>query len=789
MKGQDVFISILDATDLLSIVGAEVLIKDEKGLEVFRGKSNYQGKLFLSEIIPKKGSIDINHPAYIGHSSKLQEAHQKGFQFFLESKSFDLEQIVFTANKHKEKKENVPYQINVITSKEIAFYNPPSSADLLAQQGVFVQKSQLGGGSPNLRGFEANKVLLVVDGVRMNNAIYRAGHLQNVITIDPNMIDRTEVLLGPGSIIYGSDALGGVMHFYTRDPRLGGPDKKNIKTQVFGRYGTAANEKTLHADLNLGYEKWGLITSFTATEFGDLRVGTQRNNVAEDFGTLRQIPTVIAGIDSAILNDDINVLRGSGYSQYDFMTKALFVPSEKLTHTLNLQVSQSSNIPRFDRLSQVQNGLPRFSQWDYGPQKRLMLHYKLKLFGEKTFYDQLSFVAAYQGIEESRITRNFGYTKQNNRVEQVDILSLNLDASKRIGRQHEIAYGLEAVRNEVASEAFQQNLITEEILPLSTRYPDGGSQMHFLAAYATHKWFVSDRLSIASGMRVNSIDLEANFLDQSYFPKQTNDINQHALALSGKLGLVFNGTNGFRLSSMLSTGFRAPNLDDVTKVFDSQPGNVVVPNSDLKPEYTYNGELQLSQRFGDRLYLSITGFYTFYDDAIVVRNTQLYGQDSIVYDGVLSQVQSNVNARQAYIVGASSEQKLNLGKLSLEHNVTFTYGQVLEEDVPLDHIPPIFGKVNLSYEQKRFQFNAYVHYQGWKRLDRFSPRDFNNLIFTSPEGAPAWWTLNAKASLALNPKLTLQAGVENLLDLHYRPFSSRISAPGRNLIFSLRTSF
>jgi hemoglobin/transferrin/lactoferrin receptor protein len=94
--------------------------------------------------------------------------------------------------------------------------NPQTSADLLANSGhVFVQKSQLGGGSPMIRGFSTNRVLITVDGIRLNNAIFRGGNVHNVISINPFNIEKTEIILGSGSVIYGSDAIGGVMNFYT----------------------------------------------------------------------------------------------------------------------------------------------------------------------------------------------------------------------------------------------------------------------------------------------------------------------------------------------------------------------------------------------------------------------------------------------------------------------------------------------------------------------------------------------------------------------------------------------
>ena len=126
----------------------------------------------------------------------------------------NLNEITVSATKFAEHKKYIPQQVLTISAKKMAFFNQQTTAELLTHTGnVLVQKSQLGGGSPVIRGFEANKVLLVVDGVRMNNAIFRGGHLQNVITMDNTILDKTEILFGPSSVMYGSDALGGVIAF------------------------------------------------------------------------------------------------------------------------------------------------------------------------------------------------------------------------------------------------------------------------------------------------------------------------------------------------------------------------------------------------------------------------------------------------------------------------------------------------------------------------------------------------------------------------------------------------
>ena len=185
-----------------------------------------------------------------------------------------MDEAVVSVNKWEQKLNEVPNKIIKVSKYDILRNNPQTSADLLGQSGtVFIQKSQLGGGSPMIRGFATNRVLLVVDGVRMNNAIYRSGNLQNIISIDPLSTEAAEVIFGPGSLIYGSDAIGGVMDFHTLEPRFSKTDKMQAKGAVLGRYSSANQEKTGHADLNLGWKKWSILTSVSFSRFDDLKMG------------------------------------------------------------------------------------------------------------------------------------------------------------------------------------------------------------------------------------------------------------------------------------------------------------------------------------------------------------------------------------------------------------------------------------------------------------------------------------------------------------------------------------
>ena len=168
-------------------------------------------------------------------------------------KEVNLDEVVVAVNKWEQKLNEVPNKITKVSKTEILRNNPQTAADLLNQTGtVFIQKSQLGGGSPMIRGFATNRILLVIDGVRMNNAIYRSGNLQNIISIDALSTQTAEVIFGPGSLIYGSDAIGGVMDFHTLDARFDKEKKMFVGGSALARYSTANKENTFHADIKIG---------------------------------------------------------------------------------------------------------------------------------------------------------------------------------------------------------------------------------------------------------------------------------------------------------------------------------------------------------------------------------------------------------------------------------------------------------------------------------------------------------------------------------------------------------
>jgi len=753
----------------------------------------------IADIASFKNSdtLIFNHLAFEQVKMTKKDLAATGNTIYLSGFVINLNEVVLSANKVEEKYRDLAIKIDIIPAKQIRFTNPQTSADLLQQSGnVFVQMSQLGAGSPVIRGMETSRILLVVDGVRLNNAIYRAGHLQSVVTIDPVVLQRVEVLHGPGSVIYGSDAMGGVMHFYTKNPVLSGSGKVFTSGDAFVRFSSASGEKAGNVSLNAGWKKFGVFVSGSFKDIGDLREGAKRDSKYGDWGKSLYYAEQINGKDSMVANPDPLIQKNSGYSQYDILTKAMWKPNQGHAVTLNLQYSNSSDIPRYDRLTEFSGGMLKYAEWYYGPQTRSLVSLKSEWFNKSFFFDYANVTAAWQNISEDRISRSFGKSRKKHQEETVNVLSLNIDMMKKIFSKSEFRYGLEQTINYVGSKAYNENINDGSITyDAATRYPDGGDRMTGSAAYISNNWEISKKLIFSQGLRISHVTLLAKYtpemLEITQFP-YPDDITQDNTAINWSIGLVVMPNGGWRLAANLSTGFRAPNIDDISKLNDSNSADqlLIVPNPDLKPEYASNAELTLGKTFGDKVQIEATGFYTLLDEAFVVRPFLYNGQDSVEFDGALCAVQALQNAEKAEIYGFEASLIVKLTKnLSLKSNLNYTLGKVKEENSPLDHIPPMFGMTSLRLELTRFTCEIYARYNGWKHIKDYSLSGEDNEAYATPDGMPSWYTFNVRAGYQFNRYLNLQAGIDNIVNQHYRLFASGISAPGRNLILTLRASF
>jgi hemoglobin/transferrin/lactoferrin receptor protein len=702
-----------------------------------------------------------------------------------------LSEVVVYANKFPTASKNIVQTIGLITDK--TFINQQANtADILTSSGqVFVQKSQLGGGSPVIRGFEASRVLLMVDGIRMNSAIFRAGHLQNIITVDNMILDRVEINYGPSSTMYGSDALGGVVNLFTKNPTLNTSAAWKTNGNVIYRYANGQNENRQHIDINIANNKWAYLTSFTNSSFGDLRQGNKRSSAYPDFGKRLFYVTRENGVDIANDNSSqVNIQKTTGYTQTDLLQKIMYKPSANVEHLLNIQLSNSSNINRYDRLTETSKGLPVYSEWYYGPQVRNMVGYKYAASALKGYFQALTVNTNYQHLEESRISRKFKSSNKDFRIENVDILGVNADLLHQ-QKNGDLHFGLESYYNIVKSTAYRNNIVTSANSAITTRYSDGPTNMAYQAVYLQQTKYLDAHWVLNEGIRLNMVQLNAQFKDTSLMHFPFTEAKQSNAAFTGNLGLAYNAEDGYRLTFGLSSGFRAPNIDDLTKVFDTKTGYVVVPNKDLKPEYTYNAEVSLSKT-STAFSWGASLFYTWFKNALVADKFTWNGQSKINYQGVLSDVYATQNKAKAIVYGFNLNVRLRImDNTDIAGTYTYTKGTYNDgsKEMPLDHIPPSYGRLGIKHGNEKWNAEVFSVFNGWKRIADYNLNGEDNEIYATKDGMPSWMTLNFASYY--NPRKNISVGfqIENITDLNYRYFASGISAVGRNYILSCKLSF
>jgi len=743
------------------------------------------------EMFKSGEQINFRHPSYLNFKSTLKKLKSQGYIVLLINDPVKLDEIIISVSRRKQAKTEVPNMISTIGIEEVFKMNPQTTADLLGSKGgVFIQKSQMGGGSPMIRGFSANRVLLVVDGVRMNNAIFRSGNLHNVISLDANSIENTEIIFGPGSVIYGSDALGGVMSFNTLMPRLSTSNKYRMANHVLTRYSTANNEKTIHGDFNYGTNKWAALISATYSDFDDLKMGSSGPD--EYLRPEYVSKSKFDGADHIISNDNQKLQCYTGYSQLNLMLKARYRPSNVFEVNFGSHYSTSSDIPRYDRYIVYSGENLKYGAWDYGPQKWMMQLLNIQVKKETSLFDQVNLIGGYQGFTESRKDRKLNDPELNIREEKLSVFSANIDFDKSIDENNLLYYGIEGYFNTVNSTGETVNLLDDSTEPAASRYPDDSKYRSF-AGYLTYKFNYKKKITLQAGIRYTLTNLKGEFSQNFYnFPFSGFDATN--LAVNGNIGFVWHPTEEWQVNVLAATGFRSPNIDDVAKVFDSEPGNVVVPNPGLKPEYAKGIELDIIKTFHQKARFELNGFYTRLKDAMVRRDFALNGADSIMYDGEISKVEALVNAESAYIYGGSfSFDYLFTNYLRTRHSITFTKGED-SEGKPVRHVPPAFGNSHLILETQKWFVDLYAQYSGEIDFENLaeSERDKPHLYAEDKEGnpySPSWWTLNLKSSYKVNKQITLSGGIENILDKRYHPYSSGVVAPGINTIFSAILSF
>ena len=800
-------------------VGQEVLIVDDNNNPIpnvflfnesksISALSNISGEVNISRFNLNE-LIYIQHPIY--ESSPIRKIEVlKTKKINVTETIYEIPEIFLDEAKNTDNIKNNSEQKIFISRKEINKLNTENIADLLEKKGgISVQKSQFGGGSPNIRGFEANKILLVVDGVRLNNAIYRSGHVQNIISIDESVLEDVAVTFGPSSVLHGSDALGGSIHMKTKN--LYFKNSPEFRTNFFTRYASGYNGFSSHYSLNYQSKKFSIFSGITSRDYGDVKMGKNRFHGYENWGRIYYYEQN----GDIVENNNMDNQPNTGYQQLDWINKMMFKLNDYWRITSNTQYSTTSNVPRFDKLNDVEYNHtnstfdPKYLFWYYGPQNRFFSSINLQGFKQNKIFDRSEFILSYQQVEESRNQQKASEESMTIREEKVDIISLNSNFKKG-----NLSYGSETILNWVDSKS---NI--EEYSLGATRYPNGGSILFSSAFYLNYLKRFNKKLQLEAGVRSTLSILEASFTDslsRDLLAIEGTTIKSKNHILSGNIKLIYYPNNLWKISSVTSKGFHSPNIDDMGKLF-VKGDNLTIPNTNLRPEYAYSQELSITKeiKYPINILTYGTAFYTHIENAII-KDTMLvnlnagnpdappFWTNQIPYEVGSKYTFANQNIGSAVIYGLTLGIEASVLKnYKIYSDINFTKGKNEESRGPLAHIPPTFGKILFERQVGKFQLAFDFRYAFAKDVNNYDLAGVDNLEESPIEnitisengeeiinyaGHPRWSTINLNCNYIINNYTSIQLSLNNLFDRHYKVFASGISAPGRSFVITLRVT-
>lgn len=628
--------------------------------------------------------------------------------------------------------------LSVVSSDEIAAGKLLTDS-LAMQPGVFLQQTTPGQGAAIVRGLKGSEVLHLVDGMRLNNAIFRNAPTQYMALVAPGTLERIEVVRGAPASLYGSDAVGGVVQAISRIPSF---DSKGIRRDATIAFDTADLARIVRASVDFGDDQLAALISGEYLSSGNRRTG-QGSRVGP-----------------------------SGYESKGGRIALAVTPDDDQSWLFDLQVAEQPETPRFDELVPGFGEIePASSEFLFAPNQRVfghIQHVRQDWLMDATWRLDLG----WQRIVDDRISRGFQSTTRRYEANSSDLFGVTINVAGENALGSWVA-GAEAYHDRVASERTEEDLTTGQLMSTSARFPDG-STMDQAAIFGNVLRHVGDRSTISGGIRFSAVstDLAATAASVSTTSEQ-ND-------LSADLGWIRELTERTRISANLSYGFRAPNVFDLGTLGE-RPGNRFnIPNADLESERITQIDIGI-RRQGETVNLDVVLFGLHYTDRI---SSILTG--AVTADG--RDITQSQNIEEADIFGIEVFASwLMSPQLHADLVVNYLRGEQRESaagEVPADRIPPLNGKLRFRYQwTDSLLVEPYLFFAGSQ--DRLSPRDVDDSRI-DPTGTAGWVTANLMASWTVNESLLLTAQFQNLLDRAYRVHGSGIDAVGRNVFVSMR---
>jgi outer membrane receptor protein involved in Fe transport len=657
-----------------------------------------------------------------------------------------LDTIQVTATKRPESSLEIPAATTIATRAELAEVAMQTPMDALhGDVGTFVQQTTPGQGVIIVRGLKGSEVLHLVDGFRLNNAIFRNAPNQYIALVDGQSLDRIEVVRGPSSTLYGGDAMGGVVQMLTPNPTYSDGDWR-WGGRLRAIAGSADDSSLGRAEINAGNDRFAFALGATSQEVNDLRVG----------------------------GGDTLPFSGLTARYGDFKLGARIAEGHELV--FGLQYSVQPRTPRHDAL------VPGFGQTQpdnavffFEPQQRRFAQLLWRIDTANALFDSGELRIGQQDIVDDRRTRDFGSSDEDSERNRDTSTGIAGQFGKDIGEHHHLSYGFEAYRETVESSRTRTNINTGVVTVRPPRFPNG-SKMKSEAVYIADDWRIG-RFDLNSGLRYSRFDVEIPAVGAAPGVRLKPD------DLTGNIGLSFELAESSRLVANVGRGFRAPNIFDLG-IFGPRPGNrFSQPNPDLKPESVFSVDIGLKYG-GERMSGELIAFRSRYRDKIT---SVLTGE--VMPGGALVVRNRNLTRQDLWGIEAGARYRIESPEVELYATATYTRGDERFEgtEAPADRIPPLFGKLGARWRASdRLGLEAYSLYA--TAQDRLSPRDALDPRI-NPSGTAGWATLNLRLDYRIFEDLGIALRAENLADKRFREHGSGLDEPGRNFVVSIDYRF
>jgi len=653
-----------------------------------------------------------------------------------------LETVQVTATRRAESTFDVPVATDVIDRDEIRAAAPQTVMDALrGQAGAYVQQTTPGQGIVILRGLKGSEVLHVVDGFRLNDAIFRNAPNQYVALVDSQSLARIEAVRGPMSALYGSDAMGGVLQMLTWEPRFEGSEWQSHGL-LRSMYGSADDSTLSRVEGALGRERLVVSGGATYQDVNERRVGGGE-----------ELP----------------------YTQFtaraaDARVRAMVTAGNELT--LSLQYSEQPRTPRYDELTPgYGQAQPNSAVYWFEPQRRDFAQLRWRASDPTSAWDSAEAQVGQQVIEDGRRNRDSGSNNEDRESNVDTSRGLAFQASKAVGASHHLTYGFDHYEDEVESSRTRTDIVTGTTSVRAPRFPDG-STMSQAGAFVADDWSVGERLDVLGGVRWSRS--RTRLPASGEFAATTVEDD----GFTGNLGVACTLTESVRLVANLGQGFRAPNVFDLG-TYGDRPGNRFnVPNPDLAPEQVTTLDAGWKV-LNDRLDGELIGYYSRYRDKIT---SVLTGE---VTDSGRLVVQSR-NAARLVLYGAEFSLRHWLSdSVEWRTQLTWTHGEetLAGDSYPADRIPPLNGSAGITWRPAtRWTLDGWLNFAD--QQDRYSPRDEVDPRIR-PDSTPGWATLNVRAAWEASEHVYTSLQYGNIGDHRYREFGSGLDAAGRGIVLTL----